>query len=92
LPCVSLLRDKADVFEGIYNGAKAHERRGSGFRGRDHLPFVVEDEVEAPKTDGHPKGTDDVVASHPDLEGDVKNVQGPYLARQLSVFRTSSDK
>jgi hypothetical protein len=68
-------------------------RGGSGFRGPNHLPFVVEDEVETPETDGHPKGTDDVVASHPDLgEGDVKNMQGPYLAHQLSVFRTSSDK
>jgi hypothetical protein len=42
---------------------------------------------------GRPGGPNGIVASHTKLgEGDVENMLGPYLARQLSVFRTSIDE
>jgi hypothetical protein len=42
---------------------------------------------------GRSGGPNGVATSHPNLEEeDVENTQGPYLARQLSVFLTSFDK
>jgi hypothetical protein len=43
--------------------------------------------------DGRARGLDGVTAGHLELEEEsFKDVQGPYLVRQLSVFRTSFDK
>jgi hypothetical protein len=68
---------------------KALRWKGSGFRGPNHLAFTVEGEVKAPKTDCGFKGSIGIAAVHPELREElVKNVQGLYLARQLSVFRT----
>lgn len=68
-------------------------RGGLGFGAPNHFPLVTDDEVKTPETDGRSGGPNDVVDGHPDLgEEDVKNMQGPYMVHQLSVFRTSIDE
>jgi hypothetical protein len=43
---VLLSRVKSEIVEGLRDGVGALGWRGLGFRGPDHLPFVVDDEVE----------------------------------------------
>jgi hypothetical protein len=71
---------KLEAAEGLYDGLKITRWKGLGCRGTDHLPFTVDDEVEAPKTNGHSGGPCDVVSGHP-KSGEVVGTQGPYLAR-----------
>jgi hypothetical protein len=77
-PPVLLLWSEAEATEGLYDGVEVTRWKGPGFQGLEHLPFAVDDEVEA---------------GHPELgEESVENVPGSYLSRQLLLFRNSSDK
>lgn len=78
---------KMEVAEGLSIDGGALRWRGLGFRGPHHYLLV-----KTPKMDGHFGGPYNVVAGHSEFgEEDIENTQGPYLAHQLSEFRTISD-
>jgi hypothetical protein len=79
-PRVLLLWGESEAVEGLRDGVKALGQKGSGFRGSDHLPFIVDDEIEALEAKGHSggRGADGIVASHlQHVEEDFKNAQNP---------------
>jgi hypothetical protein len=83
-----LRRTKLEAVEASSNVKQVARLGNWGFWGLDHRPSVVDDEVKTPKTYGRSRGPNyaTIVVGHPEPEEFVKNMQGPYLARQLSVF------
>jgi hypothetical protein len=81
------------AIEDHHGGLEIAGQKGLGFRGPHHLPFTIEDEVEISEMDGCFGGLDGIMTDHREHgEEGVKNVQVPYLVRQLPMFLINSNK
>jgi hypothetical protein len=91
-PSTSLRETEAEVAEASGNVEWVTRWGNWGFRESDHYSPVADDEVKTPKMDGCSRDPNyaTVVAGHLEPREFIENAQGPYLARQLSVFQTST--
>jgi hypothetical protein len=59
---------------------------GDFLLGPNHCSLAVDDEVKTFETNARSGGPNYIVARHPEFGEVIEDMQGPYLARQLSVF------
>jgi hypothetical protein len=77
---------EAEAAQGLRDGVKVVGRKGSVFRGPDHLPFAVDDKVEAPEMDGRSGGPNDAATDHLELGEEGVEIAHEPLPGAPSVF------
>jgi hypothetical protein len=82
--------ERLGTVAGARRSVETPRWKGSGFRGPDNFLFAIADEVKVPKEDHRFGISIGVMTDHMEPGEFVENVQAPYLARQLSMFRTSA--